>query len=689
MLFNLHLVMARNTSHFSEGIMKVTVHSKKTPTVSLENASTVSIDELASYYQLCKDAYFNTCKSLVDDATFDALEDILRQRSPNHKVLKGVGAQTAISQTRTVLPFWMGSQNKLYPDDTAAFKSWRTKIGHDTAIATAKLDGLSALLVITETDAKLYSRGDGRVGSDWTHHLVRMKHLVHSIKNAQQFIKNHSEHKRVLLRGEVILSRHNFTKHQRLEKWTSTGRNVVSGLLNAKSTPSRLLRSIDIVFYEVVEPVQKSFVHQLEWLQSHHFQNVGHSVGELCNSTVLSSDFVLSDLEPLFWTYREKCMYATDGVVVQCNTPHKRNTRDNPNYSFAFKIRVNNASQMAETTVSNVEWNMSRYGRLKPTVVLQPVNIASVVIERATGYHYKFIHDNGIGKGAVVQIRRCGDVIPNIVAVKKSVQAHLPDVPFTVTKSGIDAVAVNIESCKTYQARKLAHFFRVMEVPRMSEKTVMRFVEHHYSTEFDILKAKVETIQTWDGFGKKSSEQLVKDMRTFTHKASALQWIHAGAVFGNGIGERHLEYLIPNAPDLFQTQPLTPARRVALRTHLLSLHGYQATTVEHLLNHHDEFVEYWKCVSKHLDGKTPPFATSTSASEHHDLAGKVYCFTDIRKKALERSLQARGAKIASTMTSKVSVLVCADVNGSSAKLLKAKAMQAEGHDIQIVHIDTI
>ena len=670
--------------------MKASMHDKKHSMMSLKDATSAPIYELACYYQRCNDAYFNTSTPLVDDATFDALEDILRQRAPHHTALKQVGAKTT-TQSKTTLPFWMGSQNKIYPDDTTAFKSWRAKIGHDTAIATAKLDGLSALLVITETDAKLYSRGDGRVGSDWTHHLVHMRHLVHSIQNAQQFIKKHPEHTRVLLRGEAIMSQHNFTKHQSHEKWTSTARNVVSGLLHAKSSATQLLRSVDIVFYEVVEPVQSTFVEQLKWLQSHHFQNVGHSVGELCNSSVLSTDFVLSDLEPLFWTYRENCTYATDGVVVQCNTPHKRNVRDNPKYSFAFKIRVHDASQMAETRVVRVEWNMSRHGRLKPTVVLEPVNIANVTIERTTGYNYKFIIDNGIGKGAVVQIRRCGDVIPNIVGVKKQVQANRPDVPFTLTKTGIDAIAVNIESSKIYQARKLAHFFRVMDVPRMSAKTVMRFVDNHHSTVFAILNVDSETMQLWDGFAKKSSEQLVKDMHRCTHEATALQWIHAGAIFGDGIGERHLEYLLPNAPQLFQTKALTPTQRTALRTHLLSLRGYQETTVEHLLNHHDDFVEYWKCVSTHLNGNTPPFPTSafTSVSQQHDLAGKVYCFTDVRNKKLEATLKARGAIIASTMTKKVNVLICADVNGSSSKLVKAKAMQADGCAVQIVNIDSL
>ena len=654
-------------------------------TVSLQNASSVPIETLASYYKQCKDSYFNTDTPLVNDATFDTLESILRQRAPNHPVLKAVGASSKTNKVK--LPFWMGSQNKMYPDDATVFKSWQKKNGKDTAVATAKLDGLSALLVITASSVQLYSRGDGQYASDWTHHLKHLKSLVIPIQHTQEYLKQHLKIKRVLLRGEAIMSHTNYTKHQTHENWTSTARNIVSGLLSGKKSATQLLRCVDVVFYEVIEPRQSSFQEQLQWLQHHQFKNVGFSMGKTCNSSVLSSDFTLSDLEPFFWSYREHCPYATDGVVVQNNTPPPRNLRDNPNYSFAFKIRVNDASQVAETTVITVEWNTSRHGRLIPTVVFKPIRIANVSIERTTGFHYKFILENGIGKGAVVQIRRCGDVIPNIVAVKKSAKAHLPDQPFTVTKTRVDALAVNIETSKTYQVRKLVHFFKVMNVPRMSVKTVMKFVEQQHTTAFEILCVNANTMQSWGGFATKSSEQLVKDLHTCTHQASALQWVHAGAVFGEGIGERHLEYLMPNAPQLFQTHPLTTIQRSALRAHLLSLHGYQTTTVDHLLKHHDDFVQYWKQVDTYLHGKPPSFpqpaSESVSVSPQQDLFGKVYCFTDVRDKAMEERLKHRGAKIATSMSKNVDVLICADMNGSSTKLTKAKAFQQAGTNIQI------
>ena len=676
---HIHIYIAIGSSEFQSPLTDIMM----TP----DEALTAPLSDLATFYSRCKEAYFNTSDPLVDDATFDELERILRTRSPKHTALSVAGAHS--STNKIVLPTWMGSQNKIYPENKAAFLAWRKTAGDDKAIATAKLDGLSAIVVVTPGDVHMYSRGDGRKGSDWTHHYRFMTHLHKALGSVQQHLASHKDKDtaRVILRGEAILSHKNYAKHQSHAAWTSTARNAVSGLLNAKSSPAKLLRCVDVVFYEVVEPVLPTFDAQLSWLHGFGLKSAGHALGKTCNMSVLSPDFALADLEPLFWTYRMHCPYATDGVVVQCNAAHSRNTKGNPDYAFAFKIRVNDASQVAESRVVDVEWNTSRHGRLKPTVVVEPVTIANVTIERTTGFHYKFIRDHGVGKGAIVQIRRCGDVIPNIVAVKKSVKAHLPDVPFTLTQTGVDALAVNIESSKEYLTRKLTHFFKVMGVPRMSEKTVQKFVEHDCTTAFDILQTDAQTMKEWEGFATKSSEQLVNDMYRCTRAATALQWIHAGGVFGEGIGDRHLQALMPNAPLLFQTRPLTSNQRAKLRAHLLSLHGYQTTTVDHPLNHHDDFVEYWTRVTVYLQGKPPTLHTvKPPPTIPQDLAGKVYCFTDVRDTVLEENLKARGAKIATSMSKKVDVLICANTNGTSSKLVKARELQAEGGKVKIQQI---
>jgi len=67
----------------------------------------------------------------------------------------------------------------------------------------------------------------------------------------------------------------------------------------------------------------------------------------------------------------------------------------------------------------------------------------------------------------------------------------------------------------------------------------------------------------------------------------------------------------------------------------------------------------------------------------------VYCFTDVRDKDMEKALQSRGAKIATSMSKKVDVLICGNAKGNSSKLVKARALQANGGGVEIHEITKI
>jgi DNA ligase (NAD+) len=693
-----------------------------TTIVTAANAQTVDLDSLAAFYSKCKTAYYNTGTPLVDDDAFDRLETTLRQRAPDHAALAVVGTPKSASD-KIRLPYWMGSQDKIYPDDkTSLFAKWKKRVGSSSAtgaVATAKLDGLSAILVVTKAKTQLLSRGDGQNAKDWTHHLAHMESMRKPLAKIRRMLaasNASSSPRRVVLRGEAIMSRAHFEAHKAREQWTASARNVVSGLLNANHSDPALVRLVDVVFYEVIEPTALPFSAQLDWLEKRACLNVGHSLGETSNAVGLAGDFALTELEPLFWAWRQTCPYATDGVVVQPDAGevvYARNTTGNPTHAFAFKIRVDDASQTAETTVTDVVWNISRHGYLKPTIVVEPVTIANITITKTTGFNYRFIRDNGVGEGSRVLVRRCGDVIPNVVAVLTQVAPLLPTVAYTLTDTGVDATASHPEVCAEYVVGQLAHFFEVMGVPHMGDKKLARFVANGYTDVFDILGVDASTLQTWDGFAHKSSVQLVADMRRAAARATARDWIHAGAVFGRGIGKQHLVVLLRSAPQLFRPAATkaagaekttgSVADTALLRAHLLALPGYQAKTVDLLLANRRAFVAYWEKVGAFMalvKGKRPSLsaAAETTATTDTtdttdapppmmDLQGRVFCFTGVHHKPLQKQLEARGARIAQTLTKKVDTLVCAALDGSSEKLVKAKALRTSGHGIQLLTID--
>ena len=56
-------------------------------------------------------------------------------------------------------------------------------------------------------------------------------------------------------------------------------------------------------------------------------------------------------------------------------------------------------SQIRETIVTNVFWNLSRYGLMKPVAKVSPVVIDGVVISKVTLYNARWVKNSGIGIG--------------------------------------------------------------------------------------------------------------------------------------------------------------------------------------------------------------------------------------------------------------------------------------------------
>lgn len=660
-------------------------------------ARTAPIADLAAFYLACKDAYEHTDAPLVDDATFDALESVLVDRAPQHPALRVVGAHShaGVPLKKVSLPYWMGSQDKVYPTDTSKFERWSRRFPSETpCVASVKLDGLSAILRVTASSVALWSRGTGREASDWSHHLPYMHRLHAPIERLQTWLRGPgAATPQVVLRGEAIMSLARYEAHRFARGWTSTPRNVVSGLLNSKTSARHAVGWIDVVVYEVVEPRGMPAEAQLQWLDARTgastFLTVANALGAACNARRLPPAFDLADLEPLFWTFREASPYATDGVVVAANLSYARITKGNPTYSFAFKIRVDDASQAAVTVVRDVLWQVSRTKLLKPTILLEPVLVGGVTIQRATGYNYRFIADHKVGAGARVEVRRCGDVIPNVTKIlRPAVRASQPAPhPYTLTPTGVDAVATDPEQWGAgtdYRAKTLTHFFKHIGVTQADEKTFQRCVEAGADDPFAVLALEAPSVREWEGMGEKSAQHLVEDLRRRALAATARQWVVAGGVFGPGFSERKLAAVEAGLPALFAVVPLNATRRATLRADLLAVRGVHAKTADRLLDHLPAYLKFWRQVEAYCERhgrRAPAWPTAThaappQASASTPLHDRIFCFTGFRDAPLQARIEVLGGSVSSAWTQSVNVLVRANDTSTGAKYHKALQKQA-------------
>ena len=457
------------------------------PTELKEYFSKEDIDILHNLKTELDDLYHNTGESYVDDHTYDLLTDILTKRDPTFT--PPVGSTIRTGSNRVEIPFWLGSLDKVTPEEPDVLTRWKKSNSSASYIISEKLDGVSCLLVSSNHKISLYTRGDGVVGADISYLLPYFKSIPKKIKD-------------ISVRGELIIKKSTF-----IEKYLRTGeksstknyknpRNMVASLVGAKTSRGGL-EDVDFIAYEIVgNETMPSPQDQLKTLKTIGFTTAKYKK---------LNDVTVDNLSKLLLEFKEDSQYEIDGIVVAANQPYDRNISGNPDYMIAFKMLLGDA--IRETKVTKIEWNVSKWGQLKPVVILEPVELSGVTINRATAYHGKYIYDNKLGPGAIVKITRSKEVIPHIVDVVKSAEkAQMPE-KYIWDKNKVNIIST--DSNENIMCIKLiSSFFAKLGIKHVSEATVTKMYDNGIDNLLKILDASKETLVKVPGIQERSAERI-------------------------------------------------------------------------------------------------------------------------------------------------------------------------------------
>ena len=328
----------------------------------------------------CDNKYYNTGESSgLDDWKYDKIKDIVNDKS--------VGCE--VTDNKVKLPFWLGSLDKISIHDTVndsqikRINTWlRNNTDTNNYIIQHKLDGISCLI----HENRLYTRGNGSYGTDITH--------------LKKYIRNIPNHSSIPVRGELIIPKKSFLT---FSNEFANARNMLSGIVNSKTIQNEdHIRSIHFIAYSSFSKEnQTTITDQLSKVKQVGFDIVTSINIDIHNITL---DYLISILVE----HKKTSKYEIDGLVIKPDYIYPIITCGNPKHELAIKYR--NIKDTVDTEVIKVEWNVSKWGRLKPRVKVKSVSLCGVNIQYATGFNAKYITDNKIGKGAIIRItriRRC------------------------------------------------------------------------------------------------------------------------------------------------------------------------------------------------------------------------------------------------------------------------------------------
>lgn len=605
----------------------------------------MTVSALAAKLEAASFAYHNGLAEIMTDAEYDAGIDTLKAAAPDHPFFKKVGAPLATGD-EVALPIPLPSLNKIKGQD--AIDKWLAKNPAALYQISVKLDGCSALWI--PKSRKLYTRGDGMRGRDISHFAPYFKGFP---SNPTSEIN--------AVRGELIMR----TDSTAIPEG-KLARNIVAGALNRKSADSELFADIQFIAYELIGPQSPN----------NAFKMMAAAGYKTAMSIALNPVQVESAyLSRIFTAMEAKSPYQLDGIVVAPSierigyNPVTRNGEAvNPTDRVAWKTRT--TASTAKTTVRSVEWNVSHQGFLIPRVLFDTVTLAGANIAAATGLHGRWIYENGVGPGAVIEVRRAGDVIPQIIAVHTRVEPAMPPrFQWATEEAGcIHITPVGEDSAVASACIKLTHALGELGAENVGPGLVAKMYAAGFTTIGAIYKATAaEFAAAVDGCKEKGAERLWTGLRAKQATWTTLNFLVASCTMPRSVGHTKLTPLLalnPN-PGAWSTVEFKAAKPA----------GISPATIDAIVEAIPAYTEW--VTSNNLVAALEPTKPKSNLKPKTGAQWTIV-FTGVRDKALETILETAGHTVADAVTKKTTHVVYADGPlPTTTKITKAEEIGAK------------
>ena len=377
-------------------------------------------------------------------------------------------------------------------------------------VITKKFDGLTINLTYDENGIlqTAATRGNGEIGEEVTAQVKTIKEIPLKTSSGDLFE----------VHGEAIMTVEAFDKYNATSETPLKNlRNGAAGALRNLNVKETARRGLSAFFYDVGYKEGQNFKTYEEMLN--FIKEKGLPMDDYIRyaTTLEEVEKYITEIKDM----RFDLNYDIDGVVIAIDDIRTREllgyTVKFPKWAIAFKFEA----QEATTKLLDVEWNVGRSGRVGPTAILEPVELAGVTVKRATLNNMDDIKRKGVMIGADVFIRRSNDVIPEIMGVVESSLENATEikVPETCPACGGHLVldgahyfCENTLSCKPQMVKSIVHFAcrDAMNIEGFSEKTAEQLFERlDIRSIADLYKLDYEKLLTLDKFGPKKAQNLL------------------------------------------------------------------------------------------------------------------------------------------------------------------------------------
>lgn len=426
----------------------------------------------------------------------------------------------------------MLSMDNTYNADELRDFDERVAKGLDTRdfdyVVELKIDGLAiSLRYENGTLATAATRGDGQTGDDVTANVRTIKAIPLKLFPGGK-IPDVLE-----VRGEVYMPTSSFLELNRLrpeagEPAFANPRNAAAGslkLLDAKITAARNLSFFAYATGEVSES-----------LADNHFQTL-QSFKDLAmpvNPNIEKADTIDKVID-ICHSWSEKRFdldYHIDGMVVKVNLFDQQRqlgaTGRAPRWCISYKF----PAEQAETIVESIDVQVGKSGILTPVANLKPVQLAGTTVKRASLHNFDELNRLGVCNGDTVTIEKAGEIIPQVIEVKKELRPkdakpfERPTIcPVCKHKAEQDEDGVYIRcvnpNCIAQLKEKLKYFVGrgQMDIENLGTSLIGQLVDTTMVKNFaDLYELKFDRLAELERMAEKSAKNVLDAIEKSKHQ---------------------------------------------------------------------------------------------------------------------------------------------------------------------------
>lgn len=404
-------------------------------------------------------------------------------------------------------------------------------------VCELKIDGLSVSLLYEHGKlVRAATRGDGVVGEDITHNVKTIKSVSLTL----------NEDIDIEVRGEIYMSKKslekvNLERIKNGEKPLQNARNGAAGSIRQLDSKVAAKRGLDVWIYHLPNPLDygiHTHYEALEFMKKLGFKTNPNN--RLVNNINEVLEFISEKNAE-----RKSLPYDIDGIVIKVNNIDQQQelgfTAKYPKWATAYKF----PAEEVLTRLNDIIFTVGRTGQITPNAVLDPVIVMGSTIARATLHNENYIKEKDLRIGDIVSIRKAGDVIPEVVEVKKERRTgneknfemihNCPICGTTLVKKEgqVDYFCLN-EHCPTRKIESLIHFAErdAMNIDGLGEKIMEDFFNFSFIRtipDIYLLQTHREDLTRLEGYGEKSVTKLLEAIEK--SKSNSLEKL----LFGLGI----------------------------------------------------------------------------------------------------------------------------------------------------------